>query len=67
MDASRPTTTTITFSSHYDRAQEKLIRHKLFLLSCEKLAELRSSNAGNALKRNLAILSVCKKARSSDL
>jgi hypothetical protein len=68
MDASRPTTTKINFSSfnYYDRAQEKLIRHKLFLLSCEKLAELRSSNAGNALKRNLAILSVCKKARSSD-
>jgi hypothetical protein len=70
MDASRPiTTTTITSIrsySSYDRAQEKLARHKLFLLSCEKLAELRHSNAGNALQKNLAILSVCKKARSSD-
>jgi hypothetical protein len=72
MDASRPiTTSTTTITSirsysNYDRAQEKLARHKLFLLSCEKLAELRHSNAGNALKKNLAILSVCKKARSSD-
>jgi hypothetical protein len=69
MDASRPITTTITSIrsySSYDRAQEKLARHKLFLLSCEKLAGLRHSNAGNALQRNLAILSVCKKARSSD-
>uniref|UniRef100_A0AC34QYX1 Uncharacterized protein n=1 Tax=Panagrolaimus sp. JU765 TaxID=591449 RepID=A0AC34QYX1_9BILA len=47
-----------------NRQNEKLIRHKLFLLSCDKLAALRQCSNGNALRRNLAILGVCRKTKA---
>lgn len=65
-NASRPTNTTVSSASRIklDRQNEKLIRHKLFLLSCDKLAALRQCSSGNALRRNLAILGVCRKTKA---
>ncbi|KAE9553702.1 hypothetical protein FO519_003095 [Halicephalobus sp. NKZ332] len=65
-NASRPTNNTVSSASRIklDRQNEKLIRHKLFLLSCDKLAALRQCSSGNALQRNLAILGVCRKTKA---
>uniref|UniRef100_A0A7E4ZUD7 Ski_Sno domain-containing protein n=1 Tax=Panagrellus redivivus TaxID=6233 RepID=A0A7E4ZUD7_PANRE len=45
---------------------DKLIRHKLFLLTCEKLAELGRSVGSQVFRRKIGMLTVCRKTKDNN-